>query len=192
MAKRGFDLVAAALGLIVFSPLLVLGAILVLFSGTGPIFFRQERVGRRFRPFRIYKFRTMFDGAQGPPITFFGDRRITPSGRFLRRAKLDELPQLFNVIKGEMSLVGPRPEVAPFVEQFRADYEEILRVRPGITDEASIVFRHEDRALAQAADPQAYYVLEILPRKIALAKDYVRTMSLGRDLSILLRTLARL
>ena len=193
MAKRAFDLFFSSLGLILFGPVIVAASIGVKLSSPGPVFFRQERVGLRFKRFRICKFRTMSDDAvSDPPITVCGDPRVTRFGRFLRRTKLDELPQLLNVFKGEMSLVGPRPEVPYYVEMFRGDYEKILQVRPGITDEASIEFRHEDAVLATAPDPQEFYLREILPRKIELAKKYVGNGRLRDDLSIILRTFMRL
>jgi lipopolysaccharide/colanic/teichoic acid biosynthesis glycosyltransferase len=193
MAKRAFDLFFSSLGLILLSPLIGAASIGIKLSSPGPVFFRQERTGMHFKTFRIYKFRTMLDGAvSDPPITVLGDPRVTKFGRFLRRTKLDELPQLINVFKGEMSLVGPRPEVPHYVEMFRSDYEEILHVRPGITDEASIEFRHEDALLASAADPQELYIRKVLPRKIELAKKYVGNGRLADDLSIILRTLMHL
>jgi lipopolysaccharide/colanic/teichoic acid biosynthesis glycosyltransferase len=190
MGKRIFDCVCASLGLIVVSPLLLLFAIAVKLSSRGPVFFRQERIGKDFLAFDIIKFRTMREGMDGPPITARGDRRVTPVGRFLRRTKMDELPQLWNVVKGEMSLVGPRPEVRKYVERFREDYEEILEVRPGITDEASITFRREDTLLASAADPEEKYVIDILPKKIAMAREYVHTRTFFGDLVLILRTIA--
>lgn len=192
MGKRLFDLVCAAAGLIVASPLLVLIALAVVGTSRGPVFFRQERIGRGFAPFRIVKFRTMYEGIDGPLVTSRGDRRVTPVGRFLRRTKLDELPQLWNVVCGDMSLVGPRPEVRRYAEMFRADYELILQARPGITDPASLKFRREELLLATASDPEAKYVSEILPQKIALAKEYVRTRSFAGDLVLILRTVAHL
>jgi lipopolysaccharide/colanic/teichoic acid biosynthesis glycosyltransferase len=192
MGKRLFDLVCAAAGLIIASPLLALIALAVVGTSRGPVFFRQERIGRGFAPFRIVKFRTMFEGIDGPLVTSRGDRRVTPVGRLLRRTKLDELPQLWNVVCGDMSLVGPRPEVRRYVEMFRADYEVILRARPGITDPASLKFRREELLLAAASDPEAKYVTEILPQKIAMAKEYVRTRSFAGDLVLILRTVAHL
>jgi len=190
-ARRGLDLAAAAMGLLLLSPVFLAAALLVKLSSRGPILFRQERIGRRFRPFVIYKFRTMERDAprRGGPITVGEDPRITPVGRFLRRTKLDELPQLVNVLRGDMSLVGPRPEVRRYVEMFRADFEEILQVRPGITDAASIAYRDEATLLAQAADPEEEYVRRVLPEKIALARQYVRRASLASDLALLLKTL---
>jgi lipopolysaccharide/colanic/teichoic acid biosynthesis glycosyltransferase len=191
LLKRLLDVTVAAAGLFLLSPLLVLVALLVRLTSPGPVFFRQERMGRAFRPFRICKFRSMVDNAaeKGSPVTFGADPRITRLGHFLRATKIDELPQLINVLLGDMSLVGPRPEVRRYVEMFRADYEEVLRVRPGITDPASIKFRHEARLLGRAADPQREYVEHILPEKIRLAKDYVRQSSFWYDIVIILKTI---
>lgn len=192
MAKRIFDLVFALLGLIVLSPFLLTIALLIKLTSRGPVLYRHERIGLQFRPFHVLKFRTMIEGAEGPPVTARNDSRITSFGRFLRRTKLDELPQLFNVLTGEMSLVGPRPEVARFVEQHRTAYEGILTVRPGITDNASIAFRHEEKLLANADDPEQVYAEEILPKKIALAHEYVEQHSLVSDIRIILRTIFHL
>jgi lipopolysaccharide/colanic/teichoic acid biosynthesis glycosyltransferase len=192
--KRTFDLVTALLGLVLLSPLLLLVALLIKMDSKGPIFFRQERMGKGFHPFRIYKFRTMVHDAprRGGPITFGADPRITRLGRVLRRSKIDELPQLINVLRGEMSFVGPRPEVRPYVELFRDDYKEILQVLPGITDLASVQYRDEGEVLGRFADPEAAYVGHILPEKINLAKAYIRQSSLFFDITLLLKTLLRL
>jgi lipopolysaccharide/colanic/teichoic acid biosynthesis glycosyltransferase len=192
--KRCIDIVAAGLGLFFLWPVLAIVAVLVRMGSAGPAWFRQERVGKNFRPFQILKFRTMVQDAprRGGPITFGADPRITPLGGILRKAKLDELPQLINVLKGDMSLVGPRPEVPRYVEMFRADYAEILRVRPGITDLASIRYRDEAALLGAAEDPEEEYVHRVLPEKIRLAKDYVRRRSLALDLAIIFGTLFRL
>jgi len=188
--KRCFDVAAAALGIMALSPLLLTVAVLVKLTSPGPVLFRQERVGREFRRFWIYKFRTMVRHADrlGGPITFGADPRITYVGRFLRASKIDELPQLINVLKGEMSLVGPRPEVPRYVELFRQNYEPVLRVRPGMTDLASIRYRHESEILGEAADPETEYVTRLLPQKIRLGREYARRSSLGLDLMILWRT----
>ncbi len=192
--KRIVDVLAASVGLIALSPLLVAIACLIKLSSRGPVFFRQLRVGRGWRTFRIFKFRTMVHdaAARGAPITVGDDNRITAAGRVLRKAKLDELPQLLNVLRGDMSLVGPRPEVPQYVERFRADYEEILQVRPGITDLASLRYRDEAAVLAQAGDPQQAYVQQVLPEKIRLAKEYVRHHSLAGDLRIVWLTIGHL
>jgi lipopolysaccharide/colanic/teichoic acid biosynthesis glycosyltransferase len=194
MSKRTFDIVVAFLGLVLLSPLLLLIAFLIKLDSPGPALFRQERIGKRFRPFRICKFRTMVHDApqSGGPITFGADPRITRLGRVLRKTKLDELPQLMNVLRGEMSVVGPRPEVWPYVDRFRADYEEILQVVPGITDLASVRYRDEAEILGQFEDPEEAYVNRILPEKIKLAKEYVRRSSLYFDIAVIFKTIMKL
>jgi lipopolysaccharide/colanic/teichoic acid biosynthesis glycosyltransferase len=190
--KRCFDVVASALGLILLSPLLLAAAAAVRCSSPGPALFRQERMGRSFRPFQILKLRTMLVDAPrlGGSLTLGDDdSRITRVGRLLRRWKIDELPQLINVLRGEMSLVGPRPEVPKYANLFHDDYAEILAVRPGLTDEASLKYRNEAAQLSAAADPEAEYVSRILPDKIALAKAYRREASFCGDLLILGRTM---
>ena len=191
MSKRAFDVSVACLGLILLAPLLLLVAALIKLDSPGPVFFRQERMGRAFRPFLIYKFRTMVHDApgRGGPITFGTDTRITRVGRFLRKTKIDEFPQLINVLKGEMSLVGPRPEVREYVELFSRDYEIILQVLPGITDLASLRYRHEAEILGQSEKPREEYIGRILPEKMKLAKDYVGQASFFFDLAVILRTL---
>ena len=178
----------------VLSPLLALIALLVKLDSPGPVFFRQERIGLGFRPFRLFKFRTMAVDApeRGPAITAGGDSRVTRVGRRLRRTKFDELPQLINVLRGEMSLVGPRPEVRKYVEIFRRDYEEILAVRPGITDYAAIEFHDEEKVLARFENPEEGYVREVLPRKIALYREYLARRGFWVDLGIIFRTVLRI
>ncbi|MEO8075730.1 MAG: sugar transferase [Acidobacteriota bacterium] len=192
MIKRVFDIVASLVALVVLTALFLTVAILIRVGSPGPVFFRQKRVGFGFKPFWIHKFRTMVPGAatQGS-ITWGGSRdpRITSIGRVLRRTKVDELPQLLNVLKGEMSLVGPRPEVPEYVEMFRDDYREILKTRPGITDFASLEFCDEAALLARAAVPEDAYVNEILPEKIRLSRRYVQSASFWVDLDVLGRTL---
>jgi lipopolysaccharide/colanic/teichoic acid biosynthesis glycosyltransferase len=190
-AKRVFDVVLSGVGLVVLSPLLLAAGAAVGLSSPGPIFFRQTRVGRDFRPFRIVKFRTMVVDAErgGGSLSIGDDPRITPFGRVLRRFKVDELPQLLNVLAGDMSLVGPRPEVPRFVERYRDVYARVLRVRPGITDAASLKYRDEAAILARAPDPDRAYVEVILPDKLRLAEEYVRAASLREDLAIIIRTL---
>jgi lipopolysaccharide/colanic/teichoic acid biosynthesis glycosyltransferase len=189
--KRCFDFVASLFGIVLLSPVLVLIAIAVKCSSRGPVLFLQERVGRGFRRFRIYKFRTMVVDAPklGLQITAGKDPRITRVGRFLRKWKLDELPQLVNVLKGEMSFVGPRPEVPRYVDMFREDYACVLSVRPGITDPASLKYRDEAAILAKSADPEETYVHEILPEKIMLAKEYVAQASLRGDIALIWKTI---
>jgi len=189
--KRCIDLVVAIVLLLVLSPVLAVAAIAVECSGSGPIFFRQVRVGRGGKPFDILKFRTMrTTRSPGPLITGAGDPRVTRVGRVLRRWKVDELPQLVNVLRGEMSFVGPRPEVPRYVNMFAEQYRELLAVRPGITDIASMAFRDEETLLGRSSNPEDLYVREILPRKLALSHAYVRRRSFGLDLRLIARTVA--
>ena len=187
--KRIIDVAISAVTLVLLSPLFTVVAVLVRIDSPGPVFFRQERIGRRFRPFVIYKFRTMTGAPAGPRIALGDESRVTRAGRVLRRTKIDELPQLLNVLSGDMSLVGPRPEVRQFVELFRDDYAEILEARPGLTDLASIKYRDEAALLAGAADPEAEYIGRILPDKIRLAREYLRRSSVAFDLALLAKTL---
>ena len=190
MSKRLFDVLAAVAGLLVLSPLFALVALAIKLTSSGPVYFRQERVGRDFQPFRIYKFRTMVVDAPklGGQITAGRDPRITSIGHLLRKTKLDELPQLLNVLSGEMSLVGPRPEVPKYVEMFRPQFAEVLSVRPGITDLASVKYRDENEILGQADDPEAAYVNQVLPDKLALATEYVRRASFWFDVRLIFAT----
>lgn len=194
MAKRFFDLVLSGFGLILLSPLFLAVAIWIKLDSRGPVFFKGKRVGRGGSDFRIIKFRSMFPDAsqKGPELTAGDDQRITRAGRLLRKTKMDELPQLVNVFRGEMSLVGPRPEVRRYVDLFRDDYEEILAIRPGVTDLASLEFRNEAELLGQTEDPESYYIDEILPEKIRLAKEYRRRSSVRYDLTLIGRTMAAL
>jgi len=189
--KRCVDLAFSCIGLLLLSPLFAIIAVLIKLDSKGPVFFRQERVGQGKRIFRIYKFRTMIADAplRGGQLTAPGDARITRVGRWLRGIKLDELPQFINVLKGEMTIVGPRPEVRRYVDLFSRDYDEILRLPPGITDLASLKYRDESAVLALAADPEHEYITRILPDKIALGKEYARRSSLALDLSLIFRTL---
>ncbi|MBI3381890.1 MAG: sugar transferase [Aquabacterium sp.] len=192
MSKRLFDLVLSSLGLLALAPVLLLIALAVKLDSAGPVFFRQERVGRYGQPFRIHKFRTMRhdQGGQGLQITVGADRRITRVGGFLRRTKLDELPQLIDVWVGSMSLVGPRPEVPRYVAHYPAAMrEKVLSVRPGITDIASIEYRDESSVLAQATDPEQAYIHEVLPHKLALAASYVDQASVWMDVRLIWRTI---
>ena len=194
MIKRMLDLVVSLIGLICLLPLLLLVAVLIKLDSTGPVLFRQTRMGMRFRPFQILKFRTMVQDSstKGQSITVGDDPRITRVGRFLRKTKIDELPQLINVFKGEMTFVGPRPEVPQYVELFRQDYEEILKIRPGITDLASIKYRNEAALLGQSKNPEEEYVTRVLPDKISLGREYVRCSSLAFDLRLIFRTFLKL
>ena len=190
--KRAVDVVLSALGLVLLAPVLVACAAAVRLSSPGPVLFRQARAGLGGRPFALLKFRSMRHAAGGPLVTARGDARVTRVGRLLRRSKLDELPQLWNVLVGDMSLVGPRPEVPYYVERFAADYARILTVRPGITDFAAVEYRDEEALLAASGDPQSTYEHVVLPAKITLYHRYLDEMSLSTDLSLLLRTLTAL
>ncbi len=189
--KRVFDIIASSFGLIVLSPLFVVIAFLVKFGSKGPIFFVQKRVGKNFKEFNLYKFRSMVIDApkKGPLVTSGDDPRITKVGRFLRKTKLDELPQLFNVLKGDMSLVGPRPEVKKYVDLKKEEYKKVLLIPPGITDLAAIEFRDEEEILKQFKDKEKAYIEKILPKKIALYYKYIDTISFSNDIKIILKTL---
>jgi lipopolysaccharide/colanic/teichoic acid biosynthesis glycosyltransferase len=191
--KRLLDVVAACAGLVVLSPILLLLAVAVKRDG-GPVFFRQLRVGRSGQTFRMWKFRTMVPNAEshGPKLTVANDSRITPVGRWLRRSRLDELPQLLNVVAGDMSLVGPRPEVPQYVAMYSAEERKVLDLVPGITDPAAIQFRDEGELLARAADPERYYAERIMPEKIRINLTYAAKATRRSDLAIILRTIRTL
>ena len=195
MPKRLFDLAVACLALLLLAPLMLALALWIRLDSPGPVFFRQPRVGRHGKLFRIHKFRTMVVDApaRGGALTVGADPRITRAGRALRGMRLDELPQLLDVLAGDMSLVGPRPEVPCFVAHYPPGLRErVLAVPPGITDPSSLAFLDEAALLARAADPEREYVEVILPRKLALAADYADRASLRTDLQVLARTVAAL
>lgn len=192
MAKRLFDVIVAALALLLLAPLLVGVAVAIRLDGPGPVFFRQERVGRGGVPFRIHKFRTMrVNSAQpGLQVTVGHDERITRVGQWLRHYRIDELPQLVDVLLGRMSLVGPRPEVPHYVAHYPAVLKaRVLSVRPGITDPASLAHIDESALLAAASDPEREYIDQVLPRKLALQAEYAANATLWSDLLVLGRTL---
>lgn len=185
------DVVASGLGLVLLSPLLLAVALAIRLDSPGPVFFRQTRVGLHGRHFRIHKFRTMRFDAAGPAVSATGDARVTRVGRLLRRTKIDELPQLLDVLRGEMSLVGPRPEVPHYVSLWPEDLRPvILSVRPGITDPATVQLRDEADILAQAQDPERVYIEKLLPLKAQEYARYVRTRSFAGDLETIAATLA--
>ena len=193
MTKRFFDIVVAAFALVLLSPLLLGIVLAVRFDSRGPALYRQERVGRHGVPFRIHKFRTMRHGAEGLLLTLPGDLRVTRVGAWLRRTRLDELPQLIDVLQGTMSLVGPRPDVPRYVAQYPAALRDrVLAVRPGITDPASLAHLNEAALLARAADPEREYIERILPLKLQHAADYAEHATLATDLAVLWRTLRAL
>ena len=187
--KRLFDLVLSAVLLVVLSPILFAVAVAVLLTSSGPAIFRQTRVGRNFQPFTLLKFRTMRVADRDHEMDFAGSR-ITPVGSFLRRTKLDELPQLWNIFAGHMSFIGPRPELAMYVEQFRSDYEELLKARPGLADPASLEFRNEEELLRAQAEAESYYLRDILPRKIQLSREYLHKRTFFSDLQLIIKTIA--
>jgi lipopolysaccharide/colanic/teichoic acid biosynthesis glycosyltransferase len=189
MAKRALDLVITILGLLLLCPLLLVLALWIKLDSRGPVLYRGKRVGQDGRPFLMYKFRTMVLGAesQGPAVTYRDDPRVTPAGRFLRRTKLDELPQLFNVLRGEMSLVGPRPEDPSYVEFYTPEQRLALSVKPGITGPTQLEYRDE-ASLLQGEGVDEEYVTRLMPEKLKLDLQYVHTRSLLLDLKILWRT----
>lgn len=188
--KRIFDIVASGLGLLAFSPIFIILAIWIKLDSKGPIFYRQVRVGRHNKDFRIFKFRSMRVGSdKGSLVTIGGrDPRITRSGYFIRKFKLDELPQLINVFIGDMSLVGPRPEVRHYVDYWTEEQMHVLDVRPGITDPASIKFRNENELLETAEDPEKYYIEVIMQEKIKLYLEYVKKTSFWYDIKLIFKT----
>lgn len=194
IVKRIFDFLFSTVAGILFSPLLLVLALSIKFTSKGPIFYLQERIGLNEKPFRIFKFRTMFLDADKKGLLTVGGRdpRVTSVGYILRKYKLDELPQLFNVFLGEMSLVGPRPEVKKYVALYSPDQLKVLSVKPGITDYASIEFSNENELLGKASDPEKMYVEEIMPAKLALNLKYVQEQSLLVDFKIIFRTVSKI
>jgi lipopolysaccharide/colanic/teichoic acid biosynthesis glycosyltransferase len=191
--RRGFDLICAVIALILLSPLFAAIALAIKFEDGGPVLYAHPRLGKGFRSFSLLKFRTMVPVADriGPNITVAGDPRITRVGRFLRDYKLDELPQLWNVVTGDIQLVGARPESRENAERYRAEYEELLRDRPGITDLATLAYRDEEKMFGEG-DIEEQYFTHILPDKLRLSLDYARRRTFFSDLGIIIRTLLRL
>lgn len=192
IAKRTYDFLFASFGLLLLLPLFAVIALCIKLFDGGPIFYRQSRVGFKGRPFNIFKFRTMVIDAdkQGPSITRDGDSRITLIGRVLRKTKLDELPQLFNVVRGEMSLVGPRPEVPKYVATYTEEQKRVLTLKPGITDLATLAFRNEEELLHSVPDFERYYVNNCVPEKIRLNLQYAQRASIWEDTKLIVKTLA--
>jgi lipopolysaccharide/colanic/teichoic acid biosynthesis glycosyltransferase len=187
---RFLDILFSLLGLIILLPVFLIVAVLIKCSSKGPVFFLQKRVGKGNRDFSLIKFRTMYQDADRKGLLTVGQRdpRITPVGYFLRKYKIDELPQLINVLKGDMSLVGPRPEVRKYVDLYNDEQRQILNFRPGITDLASIKYVNENEILSQAEDPEAYYIQHIMPDKIRLNLEYLRQPTLKKYFSIIFKT----
>ena len=194
MFKRLFDLFFSALGLLLLSPVLLFIGLWVLLDSPGGMFFRQVRVGRNGKDFRLFKFRSMRVGseAKGQLTVGAADSRITRSGLFIRKYKVDELPQLLNVLLGDMSLVGPRPEVPRYVALYNAEQKRVLEVRPGITDYASIEYVNENELLSKAADPEKMYIEEIMPAKLKLNLKYIQEQGLATDFKIILNTIRKI
>lgn len=190
--KRCFDITASFFGILFLLIPFAAVAVAVKCSSRGPVFFRQDRVGKNGRKFRIYKFRTMVADAEkkGMQITVGGDSRVTEIGRVLRKTKVDELPQLFNVFAGQMSFVGPRPEVPHYVDMYSDYQKNVLRIKPGITELASIVYRDENDVLAKSEDPERTYIEEIMPEKIKLNMQYMQKMNVFYDIYLIFRTFA--
>ena len=191
--KRIFDFVCSSLGIIVLSPILILIAIMIKTDSNGPVFFKQIRVGEKNREFEILKFRTMVVDAEklGRQITVGNDSRITKIGAFIRKYKLDELPQLINVLKGDMSLVGPRPEVPRYVKLYNEEQRKVLEVKPGITDLASIRYRDENELLGAAENPDEFYINIIMPDKLALNLEYINRNNIFFDIYIIIKTIIK-
>lgn len=188
--KRAIDVALASPGLVASLPVLALAAVAIKLDSEGPVLFRQTRVGRGAQPFTIYKLRTMTTNAEkvAGSITIGADARVTRVGKFLRKSKIDELPQLFNVLKGDMSLIGPRPEVKTYVELYDEEQKRVLDLVPGITDPASIKYRDESEVLAKFEDPHHAYVTEIMPEKIRINLEYAERATWVSDLGVLFRT----
>ena len=189
--KRFFDIIATIFGGFILFPILFVIIIWIKLSSKGPLFYIQKRVGKDFKEFNLYKFRSMIVDADkaGPSVTSGDDPRITKVGRIIRKTKIDELPQLINVIKGDMSLVGPRPEVMKFVNKKKDEYRSILTIKPGITDNAAIEFRDEETIMEQYVDKEKAYIDIVLPEKIKLYNKYIENMSFISDLKLILKTL---
>jgi lipopolysaccharide/colanic/teichoic acid biosynthesis glycosyltransferase len=194
MMKRAFDIFFSLIGLILLLPLIGILAIWITMDSPGGAFYRQWRVGRNGKEFRLLKFRTMALGSDLKGLLTIGGRdpRVIPPGYFLRSSKLDELPQLFNVLKGDMSLVGPRPEVKKYVDLYTPEQRKVLEVRPGITDLASIEYSRESELLAASSDPEKFYIEEVMPAKLALNLKYIREQSLMNDVKIIFKTFEKL
>ncbi len=194
MAKRSFDIFFSLLGLILLLPLFILLSLIILIDSKGGVFYKQMRVGKNGFDFKLYKFRSMRIGSDTKGLLTVGgrDSRITESGYFIRKYKLDELPQLINVLIGDMSLVGPRPEVRKYVDLYNSEQLKVLSVKPGITDYASIQYSNENEILAKSSNPEKTYIEEIMPDKLNLNLHYINDISVIRDLKIILKTIKKI
>lgn len=194
MLKRSFDIISSLLGLLILLPFFLIISILIILDSKGGIFYRQVRVGKNNIDFKLFKFRTMASGSDKKGLLTVGgrDSRITKIGYYLRKYKLDELPQLLNVLFGDMSLVGPRPEVRKYVDLYNAEQKKVLNARPGITDYASIEYSNENELLAKSSDPEKTYIEEVMPAKLLLNQKYIDEQGLGTDIRIIFRTIAKI
>lgn len=193
LLKRMFDILMSFIGIIILLPLMIIIGIIIKLTSKGPILFKQIRVTKNSKLFQIYKFRTMRENSEGnKQITVGNDSRITGIGKILRKTKLDEIPQLFNVIKGEMSLVGPRPEVPKYVELYNDEQKKILQVPAGITDYASIYFSNESELLGKADNPEKFYIEKIMPYKIELNQKYIENINIFTDIKIIILTILKI
>lgn len=194
MIKRIFDIFFSFVGIIILSPVFFIVAILIKSESPGPAFFRGERIGKNGKPFKIFKFRTMVPNAEkiGGPSTALDDKRLLKIGPFLKKYQLDELPQLINVLRGEMSLVGPRPEVKIYVDMMTEEERKILSVKPGMTDLASLWNFHEGEILKGSSDPEKTYMEKIRPEKMRLQSEYVKNYSFWLDLKIIIKTIIKI
>jgi lipopolysaccharide/colanic/teichoic acid biosynthesis glycosyltransferase len=194
MVKRIFDILFSLLGLIITLPVFIVLALAIILESRGGIFYKQERIGKNFKPFMLYKFRSMYAGSDKKGLLTVGekDNRITKVGYFIRKYKLDELAQLINVLKGDMSLVGPRPEVKKYVDLYNDEQKKVLLVKPGITDYASIEYFNENKLLENSPDPEKTYIEEIMPHKLKLNLKYIEDQSLLTDLKIILKTIFKI
>jgi lipopolysaccharide/colanic/teichoic acid biosynthesis glycosyltransferase len=194
MVKRIFDILFSLLGLIITLPVFIVLALAIILESRGGIFYKQERIGKNFKPFMLYKFRSMYTGSDKKGLLTVGekDNRITKVGYFIRKYKLDELAQLINVLKGDMSLVGPRPEVKKYVDLYNDEQKKVLLVKPGITDYASIEYFNENKLLENSPDPEKTYIEEIMPHKLKLNLKYIEDQSLLTDLKIILKTIFKI
>lgn len=190
--KRLFDILSSAAVLILLSPVYLIVALAIQFDSKGGVFYKQERIGKEGKPFLLYKFRSMSTGADKKGLITVGsnDNRTTPVGRFIRKYKLDELPQLLNILKNEMSVVGPRPEVAKYVNLYNKEQQRVLEVKPGLTDLASLAYINENEILGNSEDPNKAYIEEIMPAKLKLNLEYIEKQSFWFDLKIILKTIS--
>ena len=191
MVKRAFDIVASLAGLIILSPVLVIVALLIKIRMPGPILFTQSRTGRYGRPFTIYKFRSMLPDHKGTVISVKGESRITPLGNTLRKYKLDELPELWNILRGEMSFVGPRPDLPEYTDRLEGEERKILELRPGLTGPATLLYANEEELLASVDDPQKYNDEVLWPQKVRLNLDYYHNRSFSGDILLIFKTIFR-